>query len=343
MCIEDIPGFENLDTNFDNLTIDNEEMLEKLSNAAYSFVCRFGNPDVVHFGIPNALFDVMLEMSIYLCLLNKKQRDIIFFVKLMKYEDGRGLFSVSHDAKEFIMENCRRFFPFLISSVLDEIDAILGTLICVLTLSSYSTDNMCGFLPHPMNFPNRDLLRHIRKIAQSIFPNWDSDGIQLYSSRPFALFVCLYFKYRSTYGRDTAVSMIYRIADTLDMTENENFFELVFKTVSFVDGVCRYSEAEKLFQAVTLWHIFRVLRRMSWGATCDEWMECGCEPECDSCEVWLAYNKAKNTGDYETEKIEDDDVFGNDDPDKDDLDLVDLNDFEEINSSEWNKYYSDTD
>lgn len=352
---------ENIDINFNFAAAYSEAMFDKLYSASYSLVRRFGNPDKFCFGDARGLFAVMLEMSIYLGLLNKKQRDIIFFDKLRKRDEEWELIPAAHDAKKFLLEDCRRFFPFFNRSVLDEADAILGMLICVFARQSYYIDDMCSFpFPEHMQLPRRRLIRHIRQTAQSIFPNWNSevkplyggrecDGVLLYISRPFSLIMCLYFKYRFTYGRDKAVCMIYGIADTLGMTENENFYDLVFKAIALIDGVCNFSMAEELFPAITLWHIFRVLRRMSDGEVCDEWMTCGCDAECETCAYRIDPDESEDTGDDEAEEADDECASDDDfdflnsekleDKDEDDYyhDLVDSSDFENINSSECNK------
>lgn len=349
MCTNDILGFEDLDSIFksDNAPKYSETQFLKLRDAAKSLL--FTSEDGEQF------FEAMLEVSVYLCLLNIKQRDIIFFDKLRLHDDEWELIPAAHDAKRFIMEECCKCIPFFKGSVLDEIDVVLGTMICMLNGKFYSLEKICASpdIPESFNFPDAKLLLRTRKTAQSLFQDWDSADRLLYTSRPFCLILCLYLKYRFAYGRDRAVRMIYGVNVILGMKGNEDFFDLVYKAITLVDGAYSFYDikyyhprpvVEHYRPAVVLWHIVRVLRRMSEGFACDEWMTCGCESICDSCEARIAPGKAENTGDKETDEVEDEYVSDDeDDSDEDDLYYDDLNDFEEMDSSEWEKYRSDTD
>lgn len=266
-----------------------EEQLEMLNDAAVSLVSRISDTD--------KLFDVMLEINIYLCLMELKQRDTVFFERLRSHDNSRDHIPAAHEAKKFILEDCRGF-PFNFGTVLNEADVILGSLICEATHNDYSIENMCTAPVlvelETMGFPDSQILSHTRKTAQSIFHNWDNDDKLIYSDRSFAALVSLYLKYRFAYDTETAVRMIYGIAGALEMTENDDFFGLVYKVISLVDGVCSCERAKMYRPAAVLWHIFRVLRRMSEGIACDEWMKCGCHIECQDCDCQFSPDREEN-------------------------------------------------
>ena len=236
-------------------------------------------------------FDTVLEIAVYLCLFPMEKRDILFMYKLRCSEEKDHWYA-AHNAKSFVLSE---WTPLAHSkgSVLDDLDAVLGSLIAAFTYQYYSYyENMIAnpvlLAAKVMGFPDCKLLRQARLTAQSVFTHWDDRGEAIYADNVFALLVCLYAKYRSRLGRKRAVNWLYRLTYELFGVRDPKFLDMAYKAVALVEGVYSRPAAKMYRPAVVLWHIFRVLRRLSEGFACDEWMKCGCEPECESCDCRFA-------------------------------------------------------
>ncbi len=266
----------------DTAPVFDKAALERLLRSAESFSKDFGDAD--------RFFDTVLETAAYLCLFPMRKRDSLFMCRLRHSED-KDFWNAAHNAKGFVLGELTPF-AHLNGSVLDDLDAVLGSLISAFTDQFYSyNENMLAnpvlLAAKAMGFPDCKLLRRARLTAQSVFTHWDDRGEAIYADNVFVLLVCLYVKYRCKLGRESAVNWLYRLSYELFGAKNAKFLDMAYKAVALVDGV--YSEpAAKMYRpSVVLWHIFRVLRRLSERFSCDEWMKCGCEKECEVCDCMI--------------------------------------------------------
>jgi len=272
---------ERLDCHFvpDTAPVFDSQRLEQLLDSARRIA------DDTH--APDRFFDIVLESSIYLCLYPMKNGDDLFFSKF-RFDEDPGFWRAAQDARGFVLSEWASS-AHKKGSVLDDLDAVLGSLISAFTHYSYSYyDNMIAnsqlLKADAMGFPDPTLLRYVRRSAQKIFPEWDNRDIEIYTESVFALLVCLNVKYRFKCERTGAANWCYDLSVILFRKKNAKFLEFAGKAFSLVDMVYGERRAKMYRPAVVLWHIFRVLRRMSEGIACDEWMKCGCEPECKSCD-----------------------------------------------------------
>lgn len=257
--------------------------LDELYRSASSLAYKIKNDDI--------FFDTVLETSLYICLLEIKNSDILFF-DLLRRNDDRSFIQTARYARKFVLNKCHIIIPRLKGNVLDDLDAITGTQIAAFTNNTYQfNENMCAspILVNAkcMGFPDSELLRHIRLAAQSLFPDWDCNDI-LYADSVYALLVCLYLRDRYKFGRENAVQRLCDIAETLGLSKNIRFLDMASNAVLLVDDVYSNERVRMYRPPIVLWHIFRVLRRMSEGIACDEWMTCGCHIECENCEYKFA-------------------------------------------------------